>query len=113
MEEICTEDICRRCGSFAARLLGAAIRCAGKVWPATFPGRYRDLLCGRYHDGAGGSMGVDCQRRTAREAAAGVLFMVTWLEYDDQAGLGQPIASSLPDGAECGNVQPGNLRDDS
>src|SRR2546423_13228077 len=96
MEEICTEDICRRCGSFAARLLGAALRRSGKIRPATFPGRHRDFLCRRYHDGAGWGMGADCQCRTACKALTGILLIAPRFTDDDTPGLGLPVASSLP-----------------
>src|SRR5258706_4117036 len=112
MEEICSEYICRRCGSFSARLLGAAFRRAGKIRPATFPGRYRDFLCCRHHDGAGRSMGADCQRRTVCKALTVMLLMATRFTDDDTPGLGIPIASSLPHRAKRGDVQPGDLCND-
>src|SRR5258706_181929 len=96
MEEVCTEDICRRCGSFAARLLGTAFRRTGKIRPATFPGRHRDFLCRKYHDGAGKNMNADCQRRTACKTLTGILLMATRFTDDDTPSLGIPIASSLP-----------------
>src|SRR5579885_3865413 len=96
--------MCCRRGTFATRLLGAACRRTGAIGLAAVPGRSGGFLCLGYYDGAGRSMGADCQRRTACDTLTGAFLASARLTDDDAPGFELPFTSSIPHGTERRDV---------